>query len=70
MRRCGRCWQQKALDHFDAQNRKATCRRPECLECKRLPKSQRARLEEDTEGLKVGLLTVTADPRYIAHGDS
>ena len=69
IRRCGRCWQQKVLDHFDAQNRKATCRRPECLECKRLPKSQKERLEEDTEGLKVGLLAVTADPRYIGRRD-
>ena len=41
----------------------------ECQECKRLPKSQKERLAEDTEGLKIGLLAVTADPRYMGRRD-
>ena len=69
IRRCGRCWQQKRLDHFDKESRRPEYRRPECHECQALPKSRRARLATESEGVRIGLSTVTADPRYMGRGD-
>ena len=67
IRRCGRCWLQKWLDHFPSEMHSAAHTKPECYECQAARNKER--LEEETEGPIPGLLSVTADPRLVGRKD-